>query len=911
MAPTISVSPTTIGQYGLIHVTGSGFTPNGNVTTLIGIGYGHILTVSGNKANGSGAISYDVLIGGNVPVGSRNTITVKDEATGTLSNTVSILVTSTDCNAWVKVKSGSPFNWYMHNAQNYTAGYKTAIDTLQPFADCVASYYSSSFGFSLPSPNPLTGDWQIQVDECSSALYGQAFGPGVRVGGGIALDDYLGHLFIAHEMANVFTFCSATACWPWADGSYIWAALAGTPGPSPFPRMCADIVLEVCGRPDLAQRARNEVLNDHGVQMLDWVRVQYGWTPYQGMFSLFQTKQVNLCNYQEPLPTALIITAMKMATGIDFVTLFNTLFTQYGVGIDSVTLSEAVQILSASIPSYMPVTILSGSGPTGAHLERDLIEADINLMMTHAAPTFKLKLDNRNERWSYLGWSSPIVIKVNLPNGTVFPILKGQIDTPKLGYGKAKPEGAYIELNGRGDQGRLDDIMSSLHFVNAAPNTIVTGIINEYNLRKQSNDPYITFNNPSGSELNKASQPGLPSSQMTFLWKRKSLSAMLRDVASALGAPASSGGYNEGFDFYIKPDDTFYFQGTNEIPSSGVTIPTNTQAIKAEKVLDSLTVKNDIWLCCASNAGRIPLTMQEGYPRPYSWYPPDTWTDYNSADWNTADMQSVTGVVDSTASVVGGYSVQFNLTQSIQPGQPGPNGYWSMPFPFVEKWPAQAPGGHLNAYNEIAMSETMGEMTALSFYLMSGDVFDMYLEVIDGSGNSAVSSSQHYPTGANIVPLDFVKYSFPFGPSAGSSYTVPPGGTPPDWSNIAKVRFHFTNRGPNNSSPNNSYICLDGFEIIKPLVVSALDPSAEIRRSDVRQANTISSYAIALDYVNGILVSESKPQYYWDITNVGRADIQLGSSFYFGSDLCLMRELQMKMSKPGGWTIIAKGFLAI
>jgi len=88
--PEIWVSPTTVSQGESIEVTGSGFSPNVQVTLYLGTGGGGAYVFNPNS-DGSGSFSYTMLIGTNVAAGQHD-VRAEDPSEGS-SNTVWITVT--------------------------------------------------------------------------------------------------------------------------------------------------------------------------------------------------------------------------------------------------------------------------------------------------------------------------------------------------------------------------------------------------------------------------------------------------------------------------------------------------------------------------------------------------------------------------------------------------------------------------------------------------------------------------------------------------------------------------------------------------------------------------------------------------------------------------------------------------
>jgi hypothetical protein len=564
---------------------------------------------------------------------------------------------------------------------------------------------------------------------------------------------------------------------------------------------------------------------------------------------------------------------------------------------------------------YQPVLTVSCGG---TDISSDVLELEVNQTITHKAPTAKMKLDNRGERWdtafeSY-ALNPSVIVKVD---GT--SIFKGCLDLSDRAY--SKPDGLTFDVFCRGDFGLLDDYVSTLYFTNTYPYDIVNTIINnEYPARKGSLDPSITI----GTNHAPTGMTGYP---ITVTWKRMSLARMLQELVTMLSAPTEPG-VGLAYDFWVDPSDKFYFMKSDET-SSGVDIPANTETMTSKRTVDRTTLRKEVWLWGDTVSGRIPLTMQPNYPGSIA----DTWTEGNANEWiNSNDPTTgvwhwnsnvnLTHPLDSLVSKVGTYSLELDLNKSRSTGDP----YWAFKIPFPtngSKWPGQSPGGHMNCYNECqatnpvgsGLTESMGALSALNFWLINPTdptfQFQMYVQVEDGTGRTANSSIQRFPP-SSAVPADtWSYYTFPFGPSG--SYIPCKSGTTLDWTDIAIVRFCLVN-GSIAGAPGGTSVAFyfDGFSITKPLIVLAADSPKTLCRSEILQRQSVTDYATGYAMAKGELLQINVPQIYWTFENLGRTDIPVGYTFTVGGSLTLLiRELRMNMTKRKGWLITAKGFEAV
>ena len=515
-------------------------------------------------------------------------------------------------------------------------------------------------------------------------------------------------------------------------------------------------------------------------------------------------------------------------------------------------------------------------------LSQDAMIMELEDAISNRVPSFRVSLDNRFDKYSGILWNDPVTLSIDGQG-----ILKGRIDEPDRSI--SKKEGRVIELIGRGDAGAFEDILASLHLLNETPQAIVNRVMSEYNNRKLAGDPGISIQSNLAPDT----------VTMSFLWRRKNLWSMLRDVADQLGAPSELGGVDEFFDFYVDPTDGLYFEPIGN-RDSGVSIPANAETMKRTHCIDSLTVKNDIWLWGNSSAGTIPLEMQMDYVAPDTRQ--DPWTENNASDYAAgSNVYSISS--DPDTKILGDYSI-YVLGVLVFPDPTKPvKLYWYLPFPF-SKWPGQDPGGALNAYNEVAMTETMGEINAIGFFLRTDTPFDFLVEVKDGtSATLAQSQSVKVDPGgpfSNWLNPNWVYVQLPFGPSA--NYKNMSDKDTIDWSNIAEVRFCcFISPGVGTVN-----IWFDGFRFIKPLVVNK--SRGTTRRTFIHNASAFDSYTKAAIYCEALLENLENPQRYYDFENLGRVDIPIGYKFSLEGVQLVMRELSYHLSKDQGWIIKGRGF---
>jgi hypothetical protein len=532
----------------------------------------------------------------------------------------------------------------------------------------------------------------------------------------------------------------------------------------------------------------------------------------------------------------------------------------------------------------------------GTEVKDDINALICDFSVTDQAQAIEFDLSNLADKYAAFVPFDDIILKLNAVQK-----FYGRVDSCVPDF--SKPGARILKVKGRQiAAAALTDIVPSLQFVDQHPSEIVEGIIDSYNDLKGSSDPAITIG------LNLAPDD----TNMTVRWQRKSHWKMLQELQEALGGPVAEGGHDEFFDFWIRPATlgTFCFEEAGH-EDSGITIPDNVEVTKAKRVIDATPVKNDIWLWCNSQAGRIPLEMQLTYLTGLA----DTWTEGNAADYDLSGSPIATP----SATPTDEYDADYVQVGSSSIYILGPALFlnlvperitWKLTFPKAGTgvvWPAQDPGGHFNAYNEVSMSESMGEFVACKFWLKAAAEFDILMQCIDSAGVIAYSPSYHYKN--NWLPAlaaDWVNPIFPFGPSA--NWNVVSATKPPpvfDWSDIVEIAWVTIHGILASGSPE---IWFDALEFIKPLVVNAYSTTDAVRKSIHVAKDGIATYSAARLIANALLEEQVKSQVYWDMEEIGRDDIPSGSKFTLGSTELLMREQRWQFVKDSGWVLTGKAW---
>ena len=540
------------------------------------------------------------------------------------------------------------------------------------------------------------------------------------------------------------------------------------------------------------------------------------------------------------------------------------------------------------------------------NLSQDMIKGEFDQAVTNRAPQFNIDLDNRFEKWaSVLDWNDPILMSIDGAG-----ILSGRIDD--FDNGLEKRDGRLLNITGRGNAAALEDIVTSMHIVHMSAHDIVDKIINTYNAMKYAGDPAISIeSNLAPTDI-----------YFTFQWRRRNFWQDLKDVSDSLSAPVELGGNDTFYDYYVTPANGFRFEPVG-YRSSGVSIPLGKETIKRRYLLESLPVKNDVWIFADPSQGTIPLTMQIGYNGGEGDDRTDPWTEDNPQDFSLYSIDIATTDPDH---VIGEKSIKF-ITFVIFGTD---RFYWDLQFPYanaVWPWAAQEPKGHLNTYNEEQLREAMGEWNAVGFFIKTDTPFSMCMEVKDGKADPcyACSESVRLDQGSGALAWLFPEWHYvqlPFGPSANYKPSEWAEGskkdqTNIDWSDITEIRWVGYNYP---YGVGTIQILFDGLRFIKPLVVNQKQEGAATRRvhfadmtnisqyGDIREEPYLSPYKLATIYARSVLENLVDPNRYYDFENVGRTDIPVGYTFNLEEKSLVMREETYTFSKDEGWKISGNGY---
>lgn len=541
---------------------------------------------------------------------------------------------------------------------------------------------------------------------------------------------------------------------------------------------------------------------------------------------------------------------------------------------------------------------------SGAHdLSQDMIRGQFDQAVTNRVPQFAIDLDNRFDKWTnLLIWNDPLTMSID---GT--GVFTGRLDV--FDNGIEKKQGRVLSITGRGNAGALEDIVTSMHIVRMSAHDIVDKIIATYNAMRYAGDPAISVvSNLAPTDV-----------YFTFQWRRRDFWQNLKDVSDSLSAPTELGGNDTFYDFYLDQSNGFYFEPVG-YRTSGVSIPLGVETLRRKYILDSLPVKNDVWVFADPSQGTIPLTMQIGYNGGAGDDRTDPWTENNPNDYSKYNIDVVTTDADC---VIGSTSIKF-ITLSILGSD---RLYWDLRFPYAGKWPAQEPGGALNTYNEEQLREEMGEWNAVGFFIKTDTPFSMCMEVVDGKATPtyACSESVRLDQGSGALAWLFPEWHYvqlPFGPSANYKPSEwAPGSkkdqTWIDWSNIAEIRWVVYNFP---LGIGTIQILFDGLRFIKPLVVRQYQAGAGTRRihfaemtnisqyGDIRLSPYLSPYKLAKIWARSILENLMEPNRYYDFENLGRTDIPVGYRFSLEGTELVMREETYIFAKSEGWKITGQGY---
>ncbi|MCX6658955.1 MAG: hypothetical protein NTX81_01045 [Candidatus Bathyarchaeota archaeon] len=469
---------------------------------------------------------------------------------------------------------------------------------------------------------------------------------------------------------------------------------------------------------------------------------------------------------------------------------------------------------------------------------------------------------------------SPILLTVD---GT--RLFYGLVDDPTSSTDKKK--GYAKEIKCRGYASRWLDTYSSIHRASDSAYDIAARILNEYNNRRGGSDPLIGW---------KTNHAPINLSYPIFQ-RRESIQDMFMGLAQLLAAPQGFlGGADCMFDFYVDANGQATFDRVAEewATKDGSHLQLNdSHRTVTKQETRGTPVKNDIWLWGGQTSGRLPLEMQNDY-----------------------------------------------MNQAPR-GNPSYRVYWYLPFPF-NQWPiGQEPNGRLNFFNEApnyrekkwdgslwtnatGMSEQMGEIQGIGFYLYSTASFDWYIEFQDHFNHKVRTATERYDVG--LWPTAYWKpyLNIPIGPSAnmeGSENATEPF----DWSCVKEIRWVCKN-GPAYSWP----IWFDGLRLIKPLVVHFPDynmsgganpynepwhpqsPPYSYRSltslsTEIVNEQSVDDWKVGKRIASSIYESKAYPQAYWTIEGFGVTECIPSQRFLYGTTELCMRENRFSITKEDGF----------
>jgi len=503
------------------------------------------------------------------------------------------------------------------------------------------------------------------------------------------------------------------------------------------------------------------------------------------------------------------------------------------------------------------------------------------------------------------------------------PLFLGMVDDPTDSGDKKK--GYAREVKARGLAARWLDTFSSVHIRSNSAYDIAAQILNEYNNRRGAADPLISW---------KTNHAPINLSYPLFQ-RRESIQDMFRGLAQLLAAPPGYlGGADCMFDFYVDADGAASFVRVAEEwamkDGSHLQLNDNHRTITRRETRGT-PVKNDVWLWGGQTSGRLPLEMQDNY---MNQAPRDVWTENNSGDygWGVENGAGTPTLSNSQEHVAfGSWAIKIMMPQLSNPSW---RVYWYLPFPF-NQWPiGQAPNGRLNCFNEApnyrekkwdgstwtnvtGMSEQMGEIQGIGFYLYSTASFDWYIELQDHFNHKVRTATERYDVG--LWPTAYWKpyLNIPIGPSAnmeGSENATEPF----DWAAVKEIRWVCKN-GPAYSWP----IWFDGLRFIKPLVIHYPDynmsgganpydepwhpaPAFGYRSStslstEIVMEQSVDEWKVGKRIASSIYESKAYPQAYWTIEGFGVTECIPGQKFLFGPTELCMRENRFSITKDGGF----------
>jgi hypothetical protein len=517
---------------------------------------------------------------------------------------------------------------------------------------------------------------------------------------------------------------------------------------------------------------------------------------------------------------------------------------------------------------------------------------------------------------------SPIRLTVNGVN-----LFGGIVDDPTDSTDKKK--GYAREIKARGFAARWLDTYSSIHIVSSSANDIAARILNEYNNRRGFADLAIRWRY--NGAPNNLSYP--------IFQRRERIQDMFMGLAQLLAAPPGYlGGSDYMYDFYVDADGYASFVKVASewaIDSLGNCLQLKDSHRTLSKVeVRGTPVKNDVWLWGGQTSGRLPLEMQDGY---MNQTPKDVWTENNSGDYgwgveNGAGTPSLSNSQDHVA--FGSWAIKILMPQLNNPSY---RVYWYLPFP-NSKWLGQEPNGRLNFFNEApqykekkhdgstwtnatGMSEQMGEIQGIGFYLYSTASFDWHIELVDHFNHKVRTAKERYDVG--LWPTAYWKpyLNIPIGPSAnmeGSENATEPF----DWSCVKEIRW-VCSWGAAYSWP----IWFDGLRLIKPLVVHYPnyhmsgganpynDPwnngpypyayrSATSLKTEIVNEQSVDDWKVGKRIAASIYETTAYPQAFWTIEGFGVTECIPGQKFLYGTTELCMRENRFSITKEDGFSSI-------
>ena len=396
---------------------------------------------------------------------------------------------------------------------------------------------------------------------------------------------------------------------------------------------------------------------------------------------------------------------------------------------------------------------------------------------------FSVSLDDYQfAKWAALAKYHPAILSIN---GT--RIFKGRIDKILRHYDKDS-EGYLTTVTGRDDAGPLLDIEFSKYYYRQTPDYVLKDLINNvYPSRKGTMDPTLTLN----ESTNFATYATSALYTNTWNWDRVSFWQAVEQVLEYIeGLYLGSNPTNPPLflDFWVDENDVVQITQTGELPTNIDVGGAGGNYVKTyDWTLDSLPVKNDVWLWGNNKAGILPLSADPFWTQIHNTYVGQQWTDGTAGYWavgyngfladnplvklfSSASVKNVsssspglgTDMIEADYVCVPVLPIYeyYNYTSnaSFPPiasvNWVGPltkpsisNPYTvsippyaelSMPMPFGPNTPdfqifRRGPRDTLNWYNNDVTDESMGAISAVNFYMKANiPSLTMTLALIDG-----------------------------------------------------------------------------------------------------------------------------------------------------------------------------------